>query len=332
MRALRRLPFFALGLASLTACRPAVGHECSAADRASAHTLVYDANGAPAYAGQAILIRSCAGGGSFCHVENASDRYGAPFDLDFDPLLADDPRYADEHAGAAHLLGAQVRIQHFRDDIYETVYDGEMPPGQAGQDTMPAPYRQYAGPGDTVGTPLPELDTNEGLEILRVWLACGSPVIEATTTIAAPACTSSADCSPLHLCDFDTNRCVPVGDSAARRGTTATATWSSLYANILAPTCASDACHGAAGARFSGDLDLSSAGTAYAQLVGVDAHLTGCGARVAAGNPDGSFLVSKLEGTQDPFMCGDTMPIGTMLPPDEIALVRQWIAAGAAND
>lgn len=296
-----------------------------------ARTVVYDPGGAPAYMGQAMMIRSCAGGGAFCHVSGTSHRYGVPFDLDFDPILADDPRYPDEPTGAAHLWEAQVRIHHFRNDIYSTVYGGSMPPGQLGADTTGPQYTQYASASDTVGAPMPGLDTNEGLEMLRVWLACGSPLVEATSALAPRGCNANADCAPLALCDFATSQCIPVGAVIARRAGTTTATWSSIYATILAPSCASEVCHGASGAVLSGNLDLSSADTAFAALVNTSSDLSGCGTRVVPGNPTSSLLLTKLEGTQ-PVTCGDPMPIGTMLPADQIAAVRTWITNGAPND
>lgn len=331
MRMLRSWVLLGAVAPLVVACRPGVG-QCSEADMRSARTIVYDSTGAPAYAGQAILIGSCAGGGSFCHSESATDRYGAPAALNFDPILADDPRYPDEPTGAAHLYAAQLRAHHERDDVYGTVYDRTMPPGQAGLDTQTAPYRMYASDSDTVGVQMPGLDTNEGLELLRAWLACGSPVVEATAPIAIQTCTSNQDCAPVHLCDTSASQCVPVGAIVARHAGGTTAHWSSIYASIVGPVCATPACHGAAGAAFAGDLDLSSAGTAYAALVGVGPHAPGCGTRVTAGSPDASFLVAKLEGTQDPLTCGATMPSGSMLPPDQIALVRAWIAAGALQD
>lgn len=53
--------------------------------------------------------------------------------------------------------------------------------------------------------------------------------------------------------------------------------------------------------------------------------------RVAAGNPDASYLVMKLEGTHiAKGGSGAQMPFGAPpLSPEQIARVRQWIAAGA---
>ena len=49
--------------------------------------------------------------------------------------------------------------------------------------------------------------------------------------------------------------------------------------------------------------------------------------RVVPGDPDSSFLIHKLEGTQS---AGDRMPLGgPYLDADTIAIIRQWITDGA---
>lgn len=334
---MRRLFFFSrsllalASLSSLAACRPTVGRTCSDADMQSARTLVYDARGNPAYAGQALLIGSCAGGGSFCHAAGATRRYGAPADLNFDPLLADDLHNTDPDTGMARLYAAQLRIHHQRDDVYGTVVDGSMPPGNAGRSTDAGPFVLFAD-GASESTPLPGLDTNEGLEMLRVWLACGSPVVQATSDLPAASCTRDTDCAPLPICDAASARCVPVGAVATPHAITVQPTWTSIYASIVRPTCALEACHGETGAADSGQLDLSTASGAFDALVNVSALSSECGTRLVPGDPASSFLVAKLEGTQDPVSCGTEMPPGATLPAEQIAVIRQWITEGAQQN
>lgn len=67
-------------------------------------------------------------------------------------------------------------------------------------------------------------------------------------------------------------------------------------------------------------------------MVGIMANSAACGTRVMAGNPDGSFLIAKLDGTQDTTACGQRMPIGVPLSADQIALFRTWITNGALMD
>jgi hypothetical protein len=61
--------------------------------------------------------------------------------------------------------------------------------------------------------------------------------------------------------------------------------------------------------------------------------------RVDPGNPGASWLMHKLDGTQDWFLgvcsggfCGQQMPLGGELPLDVRDTIRFWIVSGAAND
>jgi len=312
-------------LFATSGCGQSVGSDC---DEARARTVVYNASGSPAYAGQAMLISSCAGDGAFCHADAALHRYGAPYGMNFDPTLADGARFPDLATGASHLYAAQVASHHFRDDIYSQVVSGLMPPGGLGQTTMGSEYRTFSAT-DTTGTPLPSLRSAEGREILRNWLACRSPVVEATTPITSPSCQTDADCLT-HHCD-DGHLCVPVGAVEMGHAPT-TPNWSSIYATILVPSCARAGCHDAAGAAFSGHLDLSTSAIGYAALVGVAGSNAVCGTRIVARDPTTSYFVAKLEGTQNPTTCGGTMPTGGMLAPSQIAIIRTWITNGAMMD
>ena len=72
-------------------------------------------------------------------------------------------------------------------------------------------------------------------------------------------------------------------------------------------------------------------GRAAESLVNVSAigapHLL----RVVPGDPDNSYLVMKLEGTQVEHGGGGArMPLaGPPLQPDQIAVIRKWIADGS---
>ena len=313
------------------ACEPTVGTQC---DEDLARTVVYSASGRPAYAGQSMFITSCAGGGSFCHADSAMNRYGAPHGMNFDVILADEARFAgDERAGAAHLYATQLLTHDLRDSIYGQVVSGEMPPGNAGTVTMAQAYIQYASATDTTGTPVPAVTTAEGREILRNWLACGSPVIEATTDPTPVPCTTDSECMQRRQCDATRSECVNVGAvEPTRSSSTPTPTWSYLYPAILQPSCATSVCHGTAGTVASGNLDLSTSATAHAAMVGVMANSAACGTRIVAGNPDTSFLIQKLDGTQSTATCGQRMPVGVPLSAEQIALFRTWIMNGALMD
>jgi hypothetical protein len=82
-------------------------------------------------------------------------------------------------------------------------------------------------------------------------------------------------------------------------------------------------CGGAAGLRLD-------EGSSHALLVGVPSAEVGSVLRVAPGNPGASYLVQKLEGSA---AVGARMPLGgPYLDSATMAVIRQWIANGAARD
>lgn len=102
------------------------------------------------------------------------------------------------------------------------------------------------------------------------------------------------------------------------------ATFASIQANVFTPRCTG--CHAGSGAPAGLRLD---AANSYALLVGVASAEVPALQRVNAGRPDDSYLVQKLEGRA---AVGVRMPFGgPYLDDATIAIVRQWIAAGAAQ-
>jgi hypothetical protein len=321
------------GSSALSGCPATVGDVCTADDLTRARRVAYSSDGLPAYEGQALVITSC-GGASYCHTQTPAGptvpRFGAPADLDFDPLLVEGA--ADETAAQARLLAAIGSIHRHRDAVYASVVSGFMPP--AGRPPVPdlreaaAAYRTYAGAADTTGTPLPGIQTPEGEAILRNWLACGSPVVERTAEPATVLpCTQNSDCEVTRACDLDLGECRPVGDVVPRRATALTPTWSSIHANVIRPSCATTGCH--IGASSFNGLDLSSRDAAYEALITRDAT-AGCGMRsyVSAGDPSASVLIDKLAEVPS---CGGRMP-PSGLSAETVAVITQWVMDGARND
>jgi hypothetical protein len=75
---------------------------------------------------------------------------------------------------------------------------------------------------------------------------------------------------------------------------------------------------------------MPDAQTAYDALVAVPSAKCSDATRVVAGDADASLLVQALEGT---ISCVKRMPLGRdALGPDEIAMIRAWIDAGAENN
>lgn len=107
------------------------------------------------------------------------------------------------------------------------------------------------------------------------------------------------------------------------------ATFADVQQMIFAPSCAMELCHDAVSA--TGGLVLDEA-NAHEQLVGIPPTTFAANAagllRVAAGDPDRSFLLVKLLGP--PPDQGSRMPLALPpLDPEQIDLVRRWIEQGA---
>lgn len=99
------------------------------------------------------------------------------------------------------------------------------------------------------------------------------------------------------------------------------ATLESMQANVFDPFCVT--CHAGASAPLGLRLD---AGSSFNNLVGVRSRQSNL-PRVAPGDPDGSYLVRKLEGSASE---GAPMPLGgPPLPQPTIDFLRQWILDGA---
>ena len=98
--------------------------------------------------------------------------------------------------------------------------------------------------------------------------------------------------------------------------------FSSIQSKVFTPICT--ACHAGSAAPLGLRLE---ADAAYAMLVNAPSVEVPGLLRVAPGNPDASYLIQKLEGTAT---VGGRMPLnGPPLPPETIAVIRQWIIDGA---
>jgi CHRD domain/Bacterial Ig domain len=107
------------------------------------------------------------------------------------------------------------------------------------------------------------------------------------------------------------------------------ATLTQLQSSIFTPICS--ACHNGAGGSLPGSMNLTSASASFAALVNVASVEQASVLRVAPNNPDGSYLVRKLEGTSG--ITGARMPLGgPFLDQATIDRVRSWISAGAQNN
>lgn len=106
------------------------------------------------------------------------------------------------------------------------------------------------------------------------------------------------------------------------------ATLDEIQAAVFTPTCSVAGCHtGPTSNSLPGGMNLSNADASFAALVGVASLQVPALSRVAANDPDNSYLVRKLEGTA---AGGVRMPFGGgPLDPALIADIREWVTNGA---
>src|SRR5439155_18280886 len=101
-------------------------------------------------------------------------------------------------------------------------------------------------------------------------------------------------------------------------------TLASIQDNVFTVTCAVQGCHGGAGAPFGLQLDP---GFSAGNLINVPSPRDASLIRVVPRDPDASFLIQKLDGTQT---LGERMPAGRPpLTTATINVIRQWIQNGA---
>lgn len=100
-----------------------------------------------------------------------------------------------------------------------------------------------------------------------------------------------------------------------------------IQAVVFTPSCATAGCHTGGGAVLPTSMDLSNETASRNNLVNITSIQDGAVLRVNPGNPDMSYLITKLEGAG---ATGGQMPLGRApLDPAVIAEIRQWIADGA---
>ena len=289
--------------------------------------VVFDGNtGIPMYAGQALVLSTC-GAGSFCHSEGAERgaRYGVPKGLDLDVGVACQFVGVGETCDAdaiARLEESRTRAANLRELMVGQVKSKAMPP-----DGIGTTVRDSTAFVNSSGDTLASIDTKEGREVVRNWIACEAPVIEATVrgtmTNQGMPCTST----DVDVCVFSAPEPVPPDPN-----------WSSIYEKLIVPRCV--ICHDAPSADPAGLRVLDFGGTqqgAYASMFGVqastgsDALCGGMGTLIAANDADSSILFQKMARTQT---CGEQMPPPGrgIVPSATLDAVRTWINNGAMDN
>lgn len=99
-----------------------------------------------------------------------------------------------------------------------------------------------------------------------------------------------------------------------------------LQANVFGPRCSG--CHTGSGSSLPSSMNLSNTQSTFASLVNVTSVEVPTLLRVKPGDPNNSYVIHKIEGTQT---VGQRMPAGgPFLDQATIDQVRAWIAAGAS--
>jgi len=376
------VPFLvtALCVSSLPGCKRDLG-ECNLGKQSqdepiiqgpAAFDIVYrETDGLPMYEGQALVQSTC-GDGSFCHAPAAvgADRIGVPAGLNFDVDLActdvtDDPSCAQpiesceggqtDTLYCERLRGLQNnrnQVNNWAEGMIQEIRSGTMPPGEAGRRVRNnTPWIRTPDPDrPDRSAELPSIDSSEGQEIVRNWLACQAPVV-ARTEIPPP------NANELELCpSVDGEICVYSGP-----GVLLDPTWSDIYFGIMFTDCV--ICHGPSndntdqnpnnpldgiipgGADLTGLAALNLTGTNTADttnwpadswpavvnaLAADPGDCAGQGTLVIPFDPDGSIMIQKMRNV--PQTCGDPMPLGGSISEARIQVVEEWINQGAQNN
>jgi hypothetical protein len=152
--------------------------------------------------------------------------------------------------------------------------------------------------------------------ISRLLLAAASALALTALGCSGDGSTLGPDGTPLVENPGDDN----VVDGA---DSTVSVTLAQLSADIFTPKCATAGCHG--GANPAAGMSLTSSAIA-ASTIGVPSSQRPNLRRIDAGNPDGSYLIQKVNGTG----AGSQMPLGgAPLSVAEIQLIVDWVTAGA---
>jgi uncharacterized protein (TIGR03118 family) len=182
--------------------------------------------------------------------------------------------------------------------------------------------------GDVTGTVTVTATAADNVGVSQVQFLAGTTVIGTATSAPYSVQWNTSGLSGIQ-------QLTAVARDGANNSTTSTAvavtvvnapTLGDLQSSIFGAVCSS--CHNGAGASLPGVMNLSSRASSYAALVGVTSLEVPALKRVTAGDPNNSYVIHKVEGTQT---VGSRMPLGgPFLSQTEINQIRAWIQAGAA--
>lgn len=214
---------------------------------------------------------------------------------------------------------------------------GQIVPADAGEFDISAPTVSVtapAGGSEVSGTVAltATADDNLGVAVVRFFVD-GSLIGSDTTE------PYTVDWDTTAAANGEATLVAEADDAAGNTGTSAGVTvtvanaapvsLAQIQAEVFTPACSG--CHsGPTSTTLPSGMNLSSAADSHAALVNVTSLQVGSLNRVTPGNPDDSYLIRKLEGTQS---VGARMPQGgPFLDQATIDTIRQWITEGAANN
>ncbi|MEX0708022.1 MAG: Ig-like domain-containing protein, partial [Woeseia sp.] len=212
---------------------------------------------------------------------------------------------------------------------------GQIVPPDAGDFDAEAPVVDLASPGATIsGTVTLEATASDNLSVVAVrFLANG---VNIGSDAAAPY---AVDWDTTTVADGDFTLTAEAEDGAGNVGVSAgvdvtvqngaAVTLTQIQNQVFTPICSG--CHtGPTSNTLPSGMNLSTTADSFAALVDVPSIQVPSIDRVEPGEPDNSYLIHKLEGTQS---VGDRMPQGgPFLDQDTIDMIRTWITDGAPNN
>jgi hypothetical protein len=153
---------------------------------------------------------------------------------------------------------------------------------------------------------------------------CDAPDIDHQWRVNVPSVAGDVDITEAHDPGAITDVC----------GTAAPVSFSADIQPIFTNSCTFAGCHGDTNTQPTGKPQLLTAGQAYANIVNVSSFELPSMDRIEPGQPDNSYLIHKIQGTQTSVGgSGERMPLGgPFLSQDVIDMFRRWVAEGAADN
>jgi hypothetical protein len=277
------------------------------------------------YGGQAIMNRACA---VACHSSKntGAQRNGVPAGMDFDllPIDQEDVAGTRERDGRTvvklkssqieGLRARQKKIVELRDEIWQQIQDGLMPPNGMFDAMMSNIFASSEKAPCKPGKEFSQIPQVQTREVLRNWLACGAPLVETNSTkVDDKVATAGAAGYQYGVCEPDAGTVITLDQM--------------LQTGVFS---ACGACH---------NVPLTTPPPRFldAQMLAKELRTKGCSGKrfVTPGKPEESYLLDRLKGGDVDPRCKFNGIDGRQMPPDDplseraIAQVTAWIAAGA---